>query len=75
VHHPFTSPVEEDVPFLESDPGRVRAEAYDMILNGVEVGGGSDPYPRDGPAAAYLQVAGLSDEEDPGQVRLFSWRR
>ncbi len=41
VHHPFTSPAVEDLPFLETEPGRVRARAYDMILNGVEVGGGS----------------------------------
>lgn len=41
MHHPFTSPKLEDVPFLESDPGAVRADAYDMVINGVELGGGS----------------------------------
>ncbi len=41
MHHPFTSPVEEDMPFMETEPGRIRAKAYDMILNGVEIGGGS----------------------------------
>jgi aspartyl-tRNA synthetase len=41
VHHPFTAPLEEDVPYLESDPGRVRARAYDLVLNGTELGGGS----------------------------------
>ena len=41
VHHPFTAPMDEDLQFIESDPGRVRAKAYDMVLNGCEVGGGS----------------------------------
>lgn len=41
MHHPFTSPKPEDIQYLESDPGRVRANAYDMVVNGVELGGGS----------------------------------
>jgi aspartyl-tRNA synthetase len=41
MHHPFTSPKLEDAPFLESNPGSVRADAYDMVVNGVELGGGS----------------------------------
>jgi aspartyl-tRNA synthetase len=41
MHHPFTSPHDADLAMLESDPGRVRAKAYDLVLNGSEVGGGS----------------------------------
>ncbi len=41
AHHPFTAPLEEDVPFLDSDPQRVRGQHYDIVLNGVELGGGS----------------------------------
>ena len=40
-HHPFTAPMDEDLPKLESDPGSVRAKAYDLVINGYECGGGS----------------------------------
>jgi aspartyl-tRNA synthetase len=41
LHHPFTSPVEEDLPKLETDPGNIRSQAYDIVVNGSEIGGGS----------------------------------
>ena len=63
VHHPFTSPMDEDIPFLESDPGRVRAKAYDMVLNGTELGGGSIRIHQRSVQKLMFKLLGLSEEE------------
>ncbi len=63
MHHPFTSPKLEDVPLMDSDPGRVRAKAYDLVLNGVELGGGSIRIHNRELQKKMFQVLGLSDEE------------
>jgi aspartyl-tRNA synthetase len=71
MHHPFTSPVEEDLPFLESEPGRVRAKAYDMILNGVEVGGGSIRIHEMSVQRRIFKALGLSDAETEAKFGYF----
>ena len=71
MHHPFTSPVEEDLPFLESEPGRVRAKAYDMILNGVEVGGGSIRIHEMNVQRRIFKALGLSDAETEAKFGYF----
>lgn len=63
MHHPFTSPREEDIEFLQSDPGRVKANAYDMVLNGVEIGGGSLRIYRSDLQEKVFEAIGLSQEE------------
>ena len=63
MHHPFTAPREEDVPYLISDPGRVKANAYDMVLNGVEIGGGSLRIYSSELQAKVFEAIGLSKEE------------
>jgi aspartyl-tRNA synthetase len=62
-HHPFTSPRLEDEEYLLSDPGRVLARAYDLVLNGVELGGGSIRIHRPDLQARVFQALGISDEE------------
>jgi aspartyl-tRNA synthetase len=63
VHHPFTSPRDEDIAKLESDPASVRAKAYDLVLNGVELGGGSIRIHSRQLQRRVFAVLGLSDEE------------
>jgi aspartyl-tRNA synthetase len=63
THHPFTSPILEDIPFLKTDPGKVRARAYDLVLNGSEIGGGSIRIHRSEVQSQVFDVLGLSNEE------------
>ena len=63
MHHPFTAPRNEDLACLQSDPGRVKANAYDMVLNGVEIGGGSLRIYRGDLQEKVFEVIGLTQEE------------
>jgi aspartyl-tRNA synthetase len=63
MHHPFTSPKPEDTGLLDSDPGEVRANAYDMVINGVEVGGGSIRIHEKELQAKMFSMLGLSNEQ------------
>lgn len=67
MHHPFTSPKPEDVPLLDTDPGAVRANAYDMVINGVEVGGGSIRIYNKPMQHKMLQLLGFSEEDAQAQ--------
>jgi aspartyl-tRNA synthetase len=63
MHHPFTSPKTEDVAFLGTDPGKVRANAYDMVINGVELGGGSIRIHNSDLQHQIFNIMGFSQEE------------
>jgi aspartyl-tRNA synthetase len=63
MHHPFTSPKPEDIALLESNPGAVRANAYDMVINGVEVGGGSIRIFDKSLQAKMFSLLGFTDEQ------------
>lgn len=62
-HHPFTSPRDEDLAFLESDPGRVKAKAYDLVMNGYEVGGGSIRIHSPEVQSRVFKMLGMPDED------------
>ncbi len=62
MHHPFTMPMEEDLQYLESDPGRVRAKAYDIVLNGTELGGGSVRIHQDDIQERMFEALGFAKE-------------
>ena len=63
MHHPFTSPVPDDLDKLESDPAKVRAQAYDLVLNGSEIGGGSIRIHDAGVQARVFRAINLTEEE------------
>ncbi len=63
VHHPFTAPRDEDIPLLASDPGRCRAKAYDVVLNGIELGGGSIRIHRADVQQQVFRVLRLDEQE------------
>ena len=63
MHHPFTMPMEEDLQYLDSDPGRVRAKAYDIVLNGTELGGGSVRIHQNDIQTKMFEVIGFTKEE------------
>ncbi|WP_206458070.1 aspartate--tRNA ligase [Anaerovorax sp. IOR16] len=63
MHHPFTAPKAEDIPLMDTDPSKVKAEAYDIIMNGVELGGGSIRIHDRTLQAKIFEILGLSEEE------------
>ncbi len=63
THHPFTAPNDEDLQYLESDPGRVRSKAYDLVLNGTEMAGGSIRIHRRDVQSRVFKMLGISEEE------------
>jgi aspartyl-tRNA synthetase len=67
LHHPFTSPRDEDLPFLETDPGKVKAKAYDLVMNGYEVGGGSIRIHSPDVQSRVFKMLGMADEDARGR--------
>ncbi len=71
AHHPFTSPLPEDVAFLSTDPGRARAQAYDVVLNGIELGSGSIRIHRRELQAEIFRLLGMDDDEARARFGFF----
>ena len=67
MHHPFTMPMEEDLQYIDSDPGRVRAKAYDIVLNGNEIGGGSVRIHQNDIQEKMFEALGFTKERAPEQ--------
>ena len=67
AHHPFTRPFDEDLPLMETDPSKVRAQAYDLVLNGYELGGGSLRIYSRNVQEKMFEILGFSDEEAKAQ--------
>ena len=63
THHPFTAPMDEDIPMLDTEPGKVRSKTYDIILNGVELGGGSVRIHDQELQKKIFKLIGFSDDE------------
>ncbi|MBW2451645.1 MAG: aspartate--tRNA ligase [Deltaproteobacteria bacterium] len=63
VHHPFTAPMDEDIPLLDSDPGKARAKAYDLVLNGSEIGGGSIRIHNQSIQNRMFDLLGIGEQE------------
>jgi aspartyl-tRNA synthetase len=71
MHHPFTSPQDEDLEFLEEQPLEVKAKAYDVVLNGVEIGGGSIRIHDLGVQERIFRILGLNPEEIEAKFGFF----
>ncbi len=67
MHHPFTMPMDEDLPLLDTDPGKVRAKAYDIVLNGTELGGGSVRIFNNDIQSKMFEMLGFTPEQAEAQ--------